>query len=139
MVAYSFKAMFAPQIVTGVKRQTVRGHRRRHARPGEAVQLYQAMRTRDCQKIILDPTCTSVLPIVISFDSAGTSVDWLEIDGSGLNADQMEEFARADGFDPQHVALGGTTALENFLLFWNASHGLLAQFDGALIKWEPAR
>lgn len=138
MVAYSFKALFVPQIITGHKRQTVRGHRSRHARPGEAIQLYQAMRTRDCSKIILDPVCTAVLPVVISFDSAGTGVDWLEIDGEPVQGSELEAFARADGFGPEHVALGGATALENFVLFWNAAHGQVAQFEGVLIRWEPA-
>lgn len=138
MVAYSFKPLFVPQIITGQKLQTVRGHRSRHARPGEAIQLYQAMRTRDCSKIILDPICTTVLPIVISFDSAGTGIDWLEIDGTEVPANELEAFAHADGFGPEHVALGGSTALENFLLFWNAAHAQLAQFEGVLIRWEPA-
>lgn len=137
MVAYSFKPLFAPQIVAGLKRQTVRGRRPRHARPGELVQIYQGMRTRHCVKLIPDPACTLVLPVVISFDAAGTDVDWLEIDGCALNRAALEEFAVKDGFSPDHIDLGGSTALENFVRFWNASHGKLAQFEGELIQWEP--
>lgn len=32
MVAYSFQKMFAPPILSGAKRQTIRGFRKRHAR-----------------------------------------------------------------------------------------------------------
>lgn len=39
MVAYGFKKYLAPQIADGWKRQTIRHHRERHARPGEPVQL----------------------------------------------------------------------------------------------------
>jgi hypothetical protein len=137
MVAYSFKRLFGPQIVAGLKTQTVRGHRARHARPGELVQLYQDMRTRHCLKLIPDPICILVSHIVISFDTAGTAVDWIEINGGNLHPDAMEYFAFKDGFCPDHVDLGGRTALENFARFWNASHGMLAQFEGVLIEWGP--
>ncbi|MEJ0016825.1 MAG: ASCH domain-containing protein [Acetobacteraceae bacterium] len=46
MVAYSFKRDFAAPILAGIKRQTIRADRRRHARPGEVLQLYTGMRTK---------------------------------------------------------------------------------------------
>ena len=138
MVAYSFKRFFAPQIVLGSKSQTVRANRKRHARPGEELQLFQGMRTRNCRKIIDDPTCRAVSPIVLTFDSAGTGMDWIEIAGTSLDAAEMEEFARKDGFDPAHVDLGGETALENLVRFWTSEHGKLVQFEGVLIEWAPS-
>ena len=71
MVAYSFQRRFAPPISTLVKRQTIRADRRRHARPGEMLQLFTGMRTRHCAKIIADPRCLSVEPIVLRMDSDG--------------------------------------------------------------------
>ncbi|WP_292672606.1 hypothetical protein [Mesorhizobium sp.] len=66
MVAYSFKTMFGPQVSALMKRQTVRADRKRHARPGEPVQLYQGMRTRNCVKLVdPDPICVRVRPIAI--------------------------------------------------------------------------
>lgn len=71
MVAYSFKQRFAPQIiaglqtgplVVGMKRQTIRADRKRHARPGEELQLYTGMRTRSCQ-LLGRTTCTAVAPV----------------------------------------------------------------------------
>ena len=60
MVAYGFKPFFEPQIIAGLKPQTVRGDRRRHAHPGDYLQLYVGMRTRHCRKIISDRRCISV-------------------------------------------------------------------------------
>lgn len=51
MVAYSFHPRFVDAILGGTKRQTIRMHRRRHARPGEEMQLYAGMRTRHCRLV----------------------------------------------------------------------------------------
>ena len=69
MVALSFKAQFAPPIVAGIKRQTVRAGRKRPPRAGERLQLYVGMRTKHCRKIIPDPICTEVSLIVIEVDA----------------------------------------------------------------------
>lgn len=136
MVAYSFKALFVPQIVSLMKCQTVRAERPRHARPGEAVQLYQAMRTKDCRKIILDPVCTAVLPIEICV-SETRGILWISIDGDDVK--DPEAFAAADGFHPSHylAARPGATALENMSRFWLDNHDA-GTFQGVLIKWGPS-
>jgi len=59
MVAYSFKAQFREPILAGTKRQTIRADRKRHARLGEALQLYTGMRTRQC-KLIGRATCNAL-------------------------------------------------------------------------------
>ena len=52
MVAYSLKPRFIPPILSGAKRQTIRAiSRRRHAIPGETLQLYTGMRTKQCRLI----------------------------------------------------------------------------------------
>ena len=48
MVAYSFKRRFREPILAGSKQQTIRADRKRHARRGEALQLYTGMRTTQC-------------------------------------------------------------------------------------------
>lgn len=143
MVAYGFKPFFEPQVATGLKRQTVRGQRRRHAYPGEAVQLYVGMRTRFCRKIVSpDPICTDTLPIIIE---TSTLIDCIiaaiEINGRQLHRDEIEEFARADGFAPEHINslaidMHGKTARENMGAFWQANHPI-GRFSGDLIKWAP--
>ncbi|WP_085025571.1 ASCH domain-containing protein [Ensifer aridi] len=142
MVAYSFKPFFVPQILAGIKRQTVRTDRRRHARPGEPIQLFTAMRTKHCRKILdRDPTCIEVLPIVIVTSGLlDCGIAGIEVDGTTLHRDQIEEFARADGFAPEHVNgltpdLVGTTARANMGAFWRANHPA-DRFEGVLIKWE---
>jgi hypothetical protein len=82
MVAYSFKSFFAPQIIAGLKCQTVRADRRRHARPGEAVQLYTGMRTRACHKLVTpDPLCTQVRRIIIATSRLVDGIVSIEIEG----------------------------------------------------------
>ncbi|RUW41500.1 ASCH domain-containing protein [Mesorhizobium sp. M2A.F.Ca.ET.015.02.1.1] len=142
MVAYSFKPMFGPQVRGLIKRQTVRADRKRHARPGEAVQLYQGMRTRHCVKLVeRDPICTRVRSIEIAVsDLMPGAIVSIAIEGIPLQREEIEAFCRADGFAPSYVrdfGLHGKTARENMGLFWLQHHGV-GRFDGVLIEWEPA-
>lgn len=122
MVAYSFQPRFAQPIVDGLKRQTIRLPRKRHARPGEHLQLYTGMRTRQC-RLISRATCVSVHEIELFSYSCGL-ID-VTIDGHDFEGN-MNDFARADGFD-------GLTDMWNF---WNRMHGW-GEFHGMLIRWEP--
>lgn len=130
MVAYSFKRRFTEPIIAGAKRQTIRAHRKRHARPGEALQLYTGMRTRQCRKIlVVDPICESVAPVRLLF-TRGNGELGIIVDGAELPLDKWEAFARADGFP----------TLLDMVVFWFANHGRdgvdQIDFNGALIKWR---
>jgi hypothetical protein len=137
MVAYSFKKYFAPQIETSFKRQTIRADRARHARPGEAIQLYVGMRTRHCTKIRPDVICESISPVRFEFE-CGT-ISRIVVQDRELTEVEMEEFARQDGFAPEHFnepsGYRGNTALENMDTFWIDNHGE-APFIGVLIRWS---
>ena len=137
MVAYSFKAMFADPIERGVKCQTVRADRQRHACPGEPVQLYTAMRTRHCRKLLTpDPICIDVRRIEIDLAPKNPlMIAGIEIDGVALNSDEIEAFAMADGFSAD--LLGGT-ARRSMGLFWLRNHGAIL-FNGVVIRWEPMK
>ncbi len=124
MVAYSFQRRFAPRIVDGSKTQTIRADRRRHARPGEMLQLFQGMRTAGCVKLIADPICTSVDPLLMWFDRGG-AVAGIEIDR--VPVEDPDAFALADGFE----------SLSDMSGFWVMHHGLLREFRGVLIRWVP--
>lgn len=143
MVAYGFKKFFSPQIEDGTKRQTIRGDRARHARPGEAIQLYEGMRTRHCRRIIADQLCTAVLPIQIRLNELiNEVVASIEVNGVFLLRDEIEEFARMDGFHPDRLQVkfngrSARTARENMGLFWRANHPDVDCFDGRLILWKP--
>jgi len=139
MVAYSFKARFADPIIALTKLQTIRANgKRRHARPGEAIQLYTAMRTKQCRKLIdTDPICESVTPVRLSFHKQHGPLIFVVGDHQ-LSCDEMNEFAEQDGFS------GGDYGLPVFDMtaFWFENHGKrqdLIEFEGVLIKWHPVQ
>lgn len=134
MVAYSFKQRFATPIlaglvpgplVAGMKRQTIRADRKRHARPGEELQLYTGMRTASCQ-LLGRAACTSVLPIRLLLGSTPL----VEIGGEPViaGAKGLDLFAQRDGFGDWPDLCG----------FWAAEHEALTDFSGQLIRWEPS-
>lgn len=139
MVAYGFKKFFAPQIIAGIKRQTVRADRNRHARVGEALQLYQGMRTRHCVRIIPDVPCIGVDHIVIEREVV--KIAGIEINGVRLSHDEIEQFARDDGFAPEQLqgagGLDSHLAAYNMGMFWSLSHEGAAPFVGVMIRWDP--
>ena len=125
MVAYSFQRQFAPAIRANTKLHTIRGNRRRHARPGEMMQLFTGMRTAHCKKICDDRRCTSVEELRIYFDKLGNIE---EVCIAAQPVEDVHAFAVADGFESL-AAMSG---------FWVMQHGLLREFAGVLISWEPA-
>ncbi|TAV99977.1 ASCH domain-containing protein [Rhizobium ruizarguesonis] len=143
MVAYSFKAYFAPQIEDLTKSQTVRADRARHAQPGDMVQLYQGMRTRHCRRIVPDQECTANLPLQIKLsDLLDELIATIIVNGIQLHRDEIEEFACKDGFHPDRLQLrhGGRrakTARHNMGIFWQRHHPGIVDFTGRLIRWKP--
>lgn len=138
MVAYGFKKQFVDPILSGLgyyeyingmiprpKRQTIRAiGKRRHARPGEILQLYTAMRTKQCEKIG-DARCVSVDPIRIKIPLDDAWL-WVQVanDPAGPATDA---FAQTDGFE----------SVEDMWLFWRKEHPDARLFKGVLIQWEP--
>ncbi len=132
MVAYSFKQRFVEPIelglqpgpwIPGMKRQTIRADRKRHARPGEELQLYRGMRTKQCF-LIGRAVCKSVKYIWIAFDGKPR----VTIQHAGvMRAKHLDDFARHDGF----------ADWEELRAFWAAEHGALTGFEGVIIYWEP--
>lgn len=162
MVAYSFAPVFAPQVEELIKRQTVRGERRRHARVGEPVQLYAGMRTRSCRKLVAtDPICTAVLPIRIYVPRPASPAvsplvpsEQVRIEIMGRELDTMETiaFAIADGFRGLSIKCADkiwrgsghpidsdewAAPVSCFGAWWFMDHGE-GWWQGVLIKWEPA-
>lgn len=121
MVAYSFQKRFAPLIREGLKTQTIRADRKRHARPGEMLQLFTGMRTAWCEKIIPDPICTAVLPVAIGWASARIT----RIEVGMIPVRNLDHFASADGF----------TDIEDMTAFWLERHGA-RPFEGVVIEWS---
>jgi hypothetical protein len=131
MVAYSFKSRFASPILLGLepgplepggKRQTIRADRKRHARPGEEIQIYTGMRTSSCH-LLGRVICADVSAICLSL-GASPSVG---IGGAILcTAAELDAFAREDGF----------ADWTDLAQFWASEHQTTL-FHGILIRWEP--
>jgi hypothetical protein len=149
LVAYSFNKRFIEPIRVGLgikvqtlvapapKRQTIRAFgKRRHARPGETLQLYSGMRTKQCQSIGV-ARCTGVDGILLKWSEwrSFLTFDLVETDpgrwrrvGATKPIEDLDLFARGDGF----------TDFDDMARFWQDNHGP-ATFEGALILWEPIR
>lgn len=143
MVAYSFQDRFIGPIRAGLgiphrnergqiaipgpkpKRQTIRAvGKRRHAREGDALQLYWGMRNPRCF-LIGRATCTGVLPIIIWVPPTGALV--VERAHKLLMAKDLALFSQLDGFaDPDDMAA-----------FWRKEHEGIEKFEGFLITWCP--
>jgi len=129
MVAYNFQGRFEEPILAGRKVGTLRAvGRRRHARPGETLQLYTGQRAPRC-RLIATARCLSVDPIRLSIPSVfvrsagvivGDGADRYEI------AD-LDAFARGDGF----------ADWDDLETFFAARRGL-APWVGVWIRWDPA-
>jgi hypothetical protein len=146
MVAYSFNTAFVADIEARRKRQTIRLPRKRHARPGERVQLFQGMRTRQCRKIIPDPVCIGLDDVrfdlrrasAIPVELAATVT--FEVNGIPLIGAAADDYARGDGFrglPPAEwpVPAAGLAPFNHMALWWASIHGPVL-FEGVAIRWE---
>ena len=142
MVAYNFKAQFAPAVESGEKRMTIRRQRVRPTQVGDALQLYTGMRTPQARKLC-DTVCKAVVPFDIyentyrqwRRDNGGneknrgfrvlTEAARLNVcvNGKSLAPEQIQALAHKDGF---------RTATE-FLDFFERQYGL--PFSGEIIEW----
>lgn len=141
MVAYSFRKQFVTPIRLGLgdpkalelfptpemgfkpKRQTIRPDRKRHARPGEELQLYAGMRTKHCF-LIGKARCVAVEPIRIRLEHP----QWIDLnERKAESREELDKFARLDGFaDWPEMAI-----------FWFKEHPGISIFTGIIIRWEP--
>lgn len=120
--------------MAGTKRQTVRMQRKRPPRVGEMLQLYTAMRTKHCRKIVPDVPCTEVFLVLITVDENHPErIASIAFHGDDLLLDhEIERFAVADGF----TASEGVSARRAMGNFWMRHHGA-GEFIGHVIRWEP--
>lgn len=134
MVCYSFQPRFVEPIRAKVKGGTIRAHRKRHARPGEQLQLYCRQRRPDGFKIIDDVTCLRVNEIEFDITDHRNPLlisNGVEIPAWSLQADQ---FARADGFG---ISSDQVREFHQMVAFWRCAHGAIL-FRGVHIIWQEA-
>lgn len=147
MVAYDFQQQFIEPIRTGTKAQTIRADRKRHARPGEELQLYTGMRRRGCQ-LIARARCAAVHPVMIA---VAISRIWTAADAPYHGGDPRP--AATWGFDPAigrlkpifpepFAQLDGFADWQAMKRFWEEHHPEAsdrdAWFEGVLVRWDPA-
>jgi len=98
---------------------------RRHARPGEELQLYYGMRTKSVL-LIGRSRCVEVKPVLLWFVDGSVVAT---VDGELYGPRRMKTFALADGFK----SVGEMAA------FWRKENGSRDsdKWSGVLIRWEP--
>jgi hypothetical protein len=117
MVAINF-TVFQDRILAGAKRQTIR--RTARCRPGDRLQLYTGMRTKQCRKLG-EAVCTRVEHVMIPV----AALRHVILDNRRvLRGRAAALFAEADGF----------TSLEAFFAFFQLHYEL--PFEGAVISWS---
>lgn len=87
------------------------------------------MRTKHCRLVGRAP-CVAVLPVRFCFSKRAVA-ELMQVGDGYLIGDQMDAFARADGF----------TRLADMIRFWWDEHppegGNVLTFEGVLIRWTP--
>lgn len=115
MAAINF-TILVDKILSGEKKQTIRRERKRPIKPGDALQLYQGLRTKNC-KLIGVAVCTQIQKIKIDRFK-------VTVNETSLTLNEMDELAKKDGF----------TCYGNLLNFFSYLHGL--PFEGVIIHWD---
>ena len=118
MPAYNFQEAFASYVESEAKRQTIRAKRRHRPRVGQTAFCFAGMRTRKCRRLGAWPI-RAVADVRIDEDG-------VILDGAALRAEDLDAFARADGF-------GHWDGMRNWV---RATHRL--PFHGDLVSWHKA-
>lgn len=105
MGLYGFKKQFIGPILSGRKKQTIRGRRKHPDDPGDRMYLYQALRTKATKKIeqvecVLrqEITIRETLVAHDQYDLVALLAVKVEIDGVELSISEKEALAKSDGF-----------------------------------------
>jgi hypothetical protein len=118
---YNFKKRFAPFVLDGTKRHTIRAKRKHPDKPGNIVHLYTGLRTRRA-KLLGRSICIKVEEIRIS------AAQQVFIDGVELNLDEKNALAFCDGFRSRGIE----HAFEEMMGFWEGR----LPFTGDIIHWS---
>lgn len=130
MVAYNFKAGFVPAIQSREKQQTIRLPRKRHARVGEALQLFTGARMSPVR--LGGAACEASRLIRLDFNA-----NVVELDDAITMTDEAElqAFAIKDGFRPPERLAAAVTPWEYMAKWWRLTHPGQPVFAGVLTVW----
>lgn len=130
MVAYSFKPSFIRPIQLREKQQTIRLPRKRHARPGEALQLFYGPRMKPVR--IGGAVCDAARDCRLDFGKDVVTLDdAVEMSGDG----ELNAFAIRDGFRPPASIADRIQPWEYMGRWWALTHPDQPVFRGVLISW----
>lgn len=130
MVAYSFKPGFVPLIQGGSKQQTIRLPRKRHARAGEALQLFTGPRMKPVR--LGSAECVAVRDVRLDFnDQRVTLDDAVTIEDPA----ELDAFAIRDGFTVPERLIVTVRPWEYMAKWWAQTHPGQPVFRGVLIDW----
>lgn len=128
MGLYNFQQRFAPFILRGSKRHTIRAHRKHPDTAGNTLHLYTGLRTKTAQLLMRVP-CVKVEEIEIvsgcSADARCCCSARVIVNGVELTYDECEALAKKDGFP-------GFAAMKTF---WKGR----VPFAGQIIHWKYSR
>ncbi len=127
MPQLNFSAQFAQAVADGSKRQTIRAMRKNPIKLDDTLHLYTGLRTKQARRLLPPQQCTAALLIGIRYKALKNSnYQSLEVSlqhKGKLRRDEIEEVAKADGFD----------SVEAFAA-WFLPKGR-ENFKGQLLKW----
>lgn len=134
MVAYSFQDRFLPAIRSREKQQTIRLPRKRHAMPGEALQMFNGPRMRPTR--VGAASCLNARQVRLDFDRREVVIDEAIVI---CTTAELDAFAIRDGFNPAALdAPPSMRRLRPWLFmgqFWLETHPDKPVFAGVLIDW----
>ena len=120
---FGFRKQFAPAVISGAKRQTVRQERKDRKRPdkGDRVTLWSGLRTAYCERLG-EGAVTGCFRVTIRFEDGALLFDGEEVSGA-----RAETFAQQDGFE-------SFKAMEDW---FHETHGP-RDFHGCCVQWQAA-
>lgn len=116
-----FKKQFAPKILDGSKKFTIRNRRKVEPKIGDTLHMYTGLRTKHTEKITSEHTLKGIqlVDILIQkqvFSEGSFKGKWslgISVDKRDLDSSELEYFVRCDGFE----------SMEDFMEYWIKSIG----------------
>lgn len=121
MVAYVFLPSFAPAILAGAKRQTIRAPRKRHARVGEAVDML----TQEGQRFAWS-LCSGVDRVKLDLVRNRAVISSISGVRPIVGHFDLDLFAGDEGFSDWRALVE----------YWRGYEGAADELECVLIRWE---
>ncbi len=120
-----FKKQFAPKILDGSKKFTIRNPRKVEPKIGETLHMYTGLRTKHTEKITSEHKLTGIqlVDIYIKMRRNGGGHMDIKVGGRLLTLEESLPFVVADGFDTQF----------DFAKYWIWEQGEMAE---DAMSWE---